>query len=131
MSEIVIPYGVDAALERGIEGCGPSREDALRLMEEGPLEQLLEALRRVGIVLKTVRSAIPRKSLFRSPTSAAIIAAIALSGQTPNPCQPTCCPRKFSPGRSGRSAEKEALFSLGDQPERVFPEAKEFRKSWV
>src|SRR5258705_6116135 len=43
MSEIVVHYGVDAALERGIEGCGLSGEDALRLMEEGPLAPLLEA----------------------------------------------------------------------------------------
>ena len=43
MPEMAIPYRVDAALERGIEGCGISREDALSLMEEGPLAALLEA----------------------------------------------------------------------------------------
>src|SRR3974390_229091 len=42
VSETAIPYRMDVALERGIEGSGLSREDALSLMEEGPLETLLE-----------------------------------------------------------------------------------------
>jgi 2-iminoacetate synthase ThiH len=41
MAEIAIPYRVETALERGIEGRGLEREDALRLLEEGPLEALL------------------------------------------------------------------------------------------
>jgi FO synthase len=41
MAEIAIPYRVETALERGIEGRGLSREDALRLLEESPLEALL------------------------------------------------------------------------------------------
>ena len=39
--EIAIPYRVETALERGIEGRGLAREDALSLMQEGPLEALL------------------------------------------------------------------------------------------
>jgi hypothetical protein len=38
---MAIPYRVETALERGIEGRGLAREDALSLMEEGPLEALL------------------------------------------------------------------------------------------
>ena len=41
MPEMAIPYRVDAALERGIEGRGVSREDALSLMDEAPLAALL------------------------------------------------------------------------------------------
>ena len=41
MPELAIPYRVETALERGIEGRGLAREDALRLLEEGPLEALL------------------------------------------------------------------------------------------
>ncbi len=41
MAETATPYRVETALERGIEGRGLAREDALSLMEEGPLEPLL------------------------------------------------------------------------------------------
>ena len=40
MPDVAIPYHVDAALERGLEGRGIAREDALSLMEEAPLADL-------------------------------------------------------------------------------------------
>ena len=42
MPNVAIPYHIDAALERGLEGQGIARQDALSLMEEGPLETLLQ-----------------------------------------------------------------------------------------
>ena len=43
MANVAIPYHVDAALERGLEGCGIARKDALSLMEEAPLAALVQA----------------------------------------------------------------------------------------
>src|SRR6201981_2132708 len=43
MPHIATPYLVDSPLERGIEGCGISREDALALMNDAPLGALLQA----------------------------------------------------------------------------------------
>ena len=42
MSDVAIPYHVDVALESGLEGRGIGRKDALSLMEEAPLETLLQ-----------------------------------------------------------------------------------------
>ena len=42
MANVAIPYHVDAAVERGLDGCGIPRQDALSLMKEAPLETLLE-----------------------------------------------------------------------------------------
>src|ERR1039457_296007 len=84
-----------------------------------------------GTALKAIRSAIPRRSLFRSPTSAGAIAATALSEADPQAgVQPYMTPDEvLAVAEAGRRAGcKEALFSLGDQPERMFPEAKEFLK---
>ncbi len=39
---MAISHCVDAALDRAKESCGISREDAVSLMEEGPLPTLLE-----------------------------------------------------------------------------------------
>src|SRR5579871_901153 len=43
MPNVAIPYHIDSALERGLEGRGIAREDALSLMEQAPLETLLQA----------------------------------------------------------------------------------------
>ena len=47
-----ISYEVDAALERGLEGRGLSREDAVSLMGEGPIEALLKTAAAVRDRLK-------------------------------------------------------------------------------
>ena len=41
MANVEIPYHVDAALERGLEGQGIARQDALSLMVEAPLASLI------------------------------------------------------------------------------------------
>ncbi len=131
MSEMAIPCGVDAALERGIEGRGLSREDALSLMEEGPLQALLETAAAVRdrskgrFVSYSKKVFIPLTHLcrdycgyctFRSDPQAGV-AAYMLPEEV------------LAVAEAGRRAGcKEALFSLGDQPERVFPEAKAFLK---
>ena len=129
MPELEIPYRIDAALERGMEGCGLSREDALALMEDGPLPALLEAAaalrdrfkgrsvsysRKVFIPLTHLCRDYCGYCTFRSDPQAGV--------------RPYMMPEEvLAVAEAGRRAGcKEALFSLGDQPELIFPEAKEF-----
>jgi FO synthase len=132
MPDLAIPYRVDAALEAGLEGRGVSREDALSLMDEAPLAALLPsaaALRdRVkGRVVSYSRKVfIPLTHLCRDYCGYCTFRADPQAGvpayMTPD--------EVLAVAEAGRLAGcKEALFSLGDQPERVFPEAKEFLKT--
>ena len=131
MPEMTIPYRVDAALERGIEGRGLSREDALSLMEEGPLEALLETAAAVRDRFKgrsvsySKKVFIPLTHLCRDYCGYCTFRADPQAG-----VQAYMLPDEvLAVAEAGRRAGcKEALFSLGDQPERVFPEAKEFLK---
>jgi FO synthase len=131
MSEIAIPTRVDAALERGIEGRGLSREDALSLMEEGPLDALIETAASVRDRFKgrsvsySRKVFIPLTHLCRDYCGYCTFRADPQAG-----VQPYMTPDQvLEVAEAGRRAGcKEALFSLGDQPERVFPEAKEFLK---
>jgi len=131
MAEIESPSRVDTALERGIEGRGLSRADALALMEEAPLEALLET---AGAVRDRVKGRavsyskkvfIPLTHLCRDYCGYCTFRADPQAG-----VQPYMLPDEvLAVAEAGRRAGcKEALFSLGDQPERVFPEAKEFLK---
>lgn len=131
MSEVATPYRVDAALERGIEGSGISREDALSLMEDGPLSALLETAAAVrnrfkgNSVTYSRKVFIPLTHLcrdycgyctFRADPEVGVPAYMTLD-------------EVLAVAEAGRRAGcKEALFSLGDQPELVFPEAKAFLK---
>jgi FO synthase len=132
MSEMTTPYRVDAALERGIEGCGLAREDALSLMEEGPLGPLLEAAAAVRDRFKghsvsySRKVFIPLTHLCRDYCGYCTFRADPQAG-----VQPYMSPDDvLAVAEAGRRAGcKEALFSLGDQPERIFPEAKEFLKT--
>ena len=131
MAEIAIPYRVETALERGIEGCGLEREDALSLMEEGPLEALLDTAAAVRDRFKgrsvsySKKVFIPLTHLCRDYCGYCTFRADPQAG-----VQPYMLPDEvLAVAEAGRKAGcKEALFSLGDQPERVFPEAKEFLK---
>src|ERR1039458_8340705 len=129
MPEIVTPCHVDAALERGLEGRGVSREDALSLMDEAPLAALLQAAAAIrdrfkGTSVSYSRKVfIPLTHLCRDYCGYCTFRADPQAG-----VRPYMTPEEvLAVAEAGRRAGcKEALFSLGDQPERVFPEAKEF-----
>ena len=126
---VAIPSHVDAALERGLEGRGVSREDALSLMDEAPLAALLQAAGAVrdrfkGTSVSYSRKVfIPLTHLCRDYCGYCTFRADPQAG-----VRPYMTPEEvLVVAEAGRRAGcKEALFSLGDQPERVFPEAKEF-----
>ena len=129
MSNVAIPSHVDAALERGLEGRGVSREDALSLMHDAPLGALLQAAAAVRDRFKgrsvsySRKVFIPLTHLCRDYCGYCTFRADPQSG-----VRPYMTPDEvLAVAEAGRRAGcKEALFSLGDQPERVFPEAKEF-----
>ena len=131
MAEIAIPYRVETALERGMEGRGLAREDALSLMEEGPIEALLATAAAVRDRFKgrsvsySRKVFIPLTHLCRDYCGYCTFRADPQAG-----VQPYMLPDEvLAVAEAGRKAGcKEALFSLGDQPERIFPEAKEFLK---
>jgi FO synthase len=129
--EIAIPYRAETALERGIEGRGLAREDALSLMQEGPLQPLLQTAAAVRDRFKgrsvsySKKVFIPLTHLCRDYCGYCTFRADPQAG-----VQPYMLPDEvLAVAEAGRRAGcKEALFSLGDQPERVFPEAKAFLK---
>src|SRR5580698_6258987 len=131
MAEIATPYRVDTALERAIDGSGLSRADALRLLTEGPLDALLETAAAIRDRIKgrsvsySKKVFIPLTHLCRDYCGYCTFRADPQAG-----VQPYMLPDDvLAVAEAGRKAGcKEALFSLGDQPERIFPEAKEFLK---
>src|SRR5579862_8501081 len=132
MPGLAAPYHVDAALQAGLEGRGVTREDALSLMNEAPLLPLLDAAAAVRDRFKgrsvsySRKVFIPLTHLCRDYCGYCTFRADPRPGVTPY-MRPDEVLAVAEAGR--RAGCKEALFSLGDQPERVFPEAKEFLKS--
>jgi FO synthase len=120
---------VHAALERAEEGRGVSRDEALSLMEAADLSSLLHAAASVrdrfkGDTVSYSRKVfIPLTHLCRDYCGYCTFRADPEAGRqlymTPEDV--------LAVAEAGRRAGcKEALFSLGDQPERIFPEAKQF-----
>jgi len=132
MPDLAIPYYVDSALENGLEGRGVSREDALLLINEAPLAALLQAAASVrdrskGRSVSYSRKVfIPLTHLCRDYCGYCTFRADPETG-----VKPYMTPDEvLVVAEAGRLARcKEALFSLGDQPERVFPEARDFLKA--
>jgi FO synthase len=132
MPGLAIPNHVDAALEAGLEGRGISREDALLLINEAPLAALLQSAGAVRDRFKgrpvsySRKVFIPLTHLCRDYCGYCTFRADPQAG-----VQPYMTPDEvLAVAEAGRRAGcKEALFSLGDQPERVFPEAREFLKT--
>jgi FO synthase len=131
MPDLATSYHVDAALESGLEGRGISREDALSLMNDAPLATLLDAAGAIRDNFKgrwvsySRKVFIPLTHLCRDYCGYCTFRADPQAG-VPAYMTPDEVVAVAEAGR--RAGCKEALFSLGDQPERVFPEAKEFLK---
>ncbi|MSV34097.1 MAG: 7,8-didemethyl-8-hydroxy-5-deazariboflavin synthase subunit CofG [Bryobacterales bacterium] len=131
MAEIAISRGVDAAFERGLEGRGLVREDALCLMQEGPLQPLLEAASSVRDRAKGNSVSYSKKVFIPLTHLCRDYCGYCTFRSDPQPGMPAYMlpDEVLAVAEAGRRAGcKEALFSLGDQPERVFPEAKAFLK---
>ena len=120
---------IEDLLVHAREGRAPDRDVALRLALEAPLGDLLAAatqLRARGkgtVVSFSKKVFIPLTTLCRDYCSYCTFRK--------DPGQPGAhfmTPDEvLALAERGRSAGcKEALFSLGDQPERIFPEAREF-----
>jgi FO synthase len=132
MPGLAAPYHVDAALQVGLEGCGVTRDDALSLINEAPLPALLDAAAAVRDRFKgrsvsySRKVFIPLTHLCRDYCGYCTFRADPQQG-----VQPYMLPDEvLAVAEAGRHAGcKEALFSLGDQPERVFQEAKDFLKA--
>src|SRR5580704_1129153 len=131
MRSAAIPDRANAALESGMEGCGVSRDAALSLIDEAPSRPLLEAAAAVRDRFKgrsvsySRKVFIPLTHLCRDYCGYCTFRADPEAGvpayRTPD--------EVLQVAEAGRRAGcKEALFSLGDQPELVFPEAKAFLK---
>ena len=118
-----------AVLERALQGQGVSREEALALEEASSLDELLGAASEVRAQEKRKAVSFSKKVFIPLTTL----------------CRDYCsyCTFRKDPGQPGahfmtpeevlglaeqgrRAGCKEALFSLGDQPERIFLEAREF-----
>ena len=132
MPGLAAPYHVDAALQVGLEGCGVTREDALSLMNEAPLPALLDAAAAVRDRFKgrpvsySRKVFIPLTHLCRDYCGYCTFRADPQPGVQPY----MTADEVLAVAEAGRRAGcKEALFSLGDQPERVFPEARDFLKA--
>ena len=120
---------LEAALTHGREGHGLERDSALSLANDASLADLLCAASEVRARGKGTVVTFSRKVFIPLTTL----------------CRDYCgyCTFRKDPGQPGahfmtpeevlalaeqgrRAGCKEALFSLGDQPERIFPEAREF-----
>lgn len=132
MPNVTIPDRVDAALEIGLTGRGISGEDATFLMDEAPLDALCEAASSVRNRFKGSSVSYSRKVFIPLTHLCRDYCGYCTFRTDPQPgVRPYMLPEEvLAVAEAGRRAGcKEALFSLGDQPERVFPEAKEFLKS--
>jgi len=118
-----------AGLKEKVQGQGLTRGQALALAEAVSLDELLAAASEVGEQGKGKTVSFSKKVFIPLTTL----------------CRDYCsyCTFRKDPGQPGahfmtpeevlalaeqgrRAGCKEALFSLGDQPERIFPEAREF-----
>jgi FO synthase len=120
---------VIAALERGIEGGGISRGQALLLIEHAELSSLLRAAAAVRdrskgcTVSYSKKVFIPLTHLCRDYCGYCTFRADPVADGQPF----MTSQEVLAVAEAGRRAGcKEALFSLGDQPETIFPEARAF-----
>jgi FO synthase len=132
IGELVSPARVHAALQRADEGRGVSREEALSLMEAVDLASVVQVAAAVRDRFKgrtvsySKKVFIPLTHLCRDYCGYCTFRADPEAGR-----QPYMTPDDvLAVAEAGRRAGcKEALFSLGDQPERIFPEARGFLRA--
>jgi FO synthase len=132
MPGLAARYHVDAALQVGLEGCGVTRDDALSLINEAPLPALIDAASAVRHRFKGRSVSYSRKVFIPLTHLCRDYCGYCTFRADPQPgVQPyMTADEVLAVAEAGRRAGcKEALFSLGDQPERVFPEAKDFLKA--
>jgi FO synthase len=116
-------------LARAETGGGLSRDEALVLMQEAELEALLSAAghlrdRTKGRIVSYSRKVfIPLTHLCRDYCGYCTFRSDPAPGRSPYMSPDEVLAVAEAGARAGC---KEALFSLGDQPERIFPEAREF-----
>jgi FO synthase len=129
MTQLAAPSRLRSALDHGREGRGVSRDDALLLMETCELDALLETAgairdRSKGRTISYSRKVfIPLTHLCRDYCGYCTFRA------DPQPGHAAYMSKEevLAAAEAGRRAGcKEALFSLGDQPERIFPEARDY-----
>jgi FO synthase len=129
MPELATQSRVGTAFERGIAGRALSREDALSLMEEAPLEPLLQAAAALRDRWKGRSVSYSRKVFIPLTHLCRDYCGYCTFRSDPRPGVPAYLTpdEVLAVAEAGRRAGcKEALFSLGDQPEKIFPEAKSF-----
>src|SRR5574340_1160019 len=127
-----IRHHLDAALEVAVAGRGISGEDALALLEEAPMLDLCEAASAVRNRVKGRTVTYSRKVFIPLTHLCRDYCGYCTFRADPQPgTRPYMLPDEVLAvaGAGRRAGCKEALFSLGDQPESVFPEAKSFLKS--
>jgi FO synthase len=132
-SETQEDAGFSAAAERALRsseaGSGITREEALLLLDHAPTDRLLAAAsalrdRLKGKIVSYSRKIfIPLTHLCRDYCGYCTFRADPKQGH-PAFMSPDEVLAAAETGR--RAGCKEALFSLGDSPERIFPEAREF-----
>jgi len=129
MKELVSPPEVVTALDRGIEGRGISRDEALLLIEHADLPALLLAAAEVRdrskgrTVTYSKKVFIPLTHLCRDYCGYCTFRSDPAPGVEPYMTPDAVLAVAKEARRAGC---KEALISLGDQPERIFPEAQAF-----
>jgi 7,8-didemethyl-8-hydroxy-5-deazariboflavin synthase CofG subunit len=131
--ETVLPPSLSArladALARASEGQGLDRDAALFLAEQAPLAGLLAAASEIRAQEKGTVVTFSRKVFVPLTTLCRDYCSYCTFRKDPG--QPGAYfmtpDQVLELAEQGRDAGcKEALFSLGDQPERIFPEAREF-----
>ena len=121
----------ETALEGARREQGVSREDALALAEVARLDELLEAASAVRQQGKGNTVSFSKKVFIPLTTLCRDYCGYCTFRKDPGqPGAHFMTPDEvFALAEQGRRAGcKEALVSLGDQPERIFPEAREFLK---
>src|SRR6059058_5873558 len=120
---------VETALERARHGRGVNREEALALAQSVSLPELLEVASQVREKAKGKTVSFSKKVFIPLTTLCRDYCSYCTFRKDPGqPGAHFMTPDEvLAMAEEGRHAGcKEALFSLGDQPERIFREAREF-----